>query len=94
MDSKSPTAVDEGKRSFIKQASYVTPAIITLAAIPSFASAGSGFGGKRGNGRTKVKGNEGLGNGYDGPPPGHDTNYNDFEGTSPGNPGHRHPRGK
>lgn len=33
------------------------------------------------------KGNEGVGNGYDAPPPGHDENYNDGEGTSPGNPG-------
>jgi Ca2+-binding RTX toxin-like protein len=33
------------------------------------------------------KGNEGLGNGEDPPPPGHDDNYNDGPGTSPGNPG-------
>ena len=33
------------------------------------------------------KGNEGVGNGEDPPPPGHDTNYNDGPGTSPGNPG-------
>jgi len=33
------------------------------------------------------KGNEGVGNGEDAPPPGHDENYNDGEGTSPGNPG-------
>ena len=32
-------------------------------------------------------GNEGLGNGEDPPPPGHDTNRNDGEGTSPGHPG-------
>lgn len=89
MDSKSRVEVDESKRSFIKQASYVTPAIVTLSAIPSFASAGSGFD------RRKTKGNEGLGNGYDAPPPGHNgTNYNDFEGTSPGSPGHLHPKGK
>lgn len=39
---------------------------------------------------TKVKGpkgNEGLGNGEDPPPPGHDENMNDFPGTSPGFPG-------
>ncbi|MEX1032507.1 MAG: hypothetical protein WDZ30_04055 [Cellvibrionaceae bacterium] len=87
MSSKTSITVDESKRSFIKQASYITPAVVTLAAIPSFASAGSGY--------RRPKGNEGLGNGYDGPPPGHNgTNYNDFEGTSPGNPGHRHPQGK
>jgi trimeric autotransporter adhesin len=33
------------------------------------------------------KGNEGLGNGLDAPPPGHSTNWNDGAGTSPGNPG-------
>jgi VCBS repeat-containing protein len=33
------------------------------------------------------KGNEGVGNGEDPPPPGHDFNQNDGPGTSPGNPG-------
>ncbi len=33
------------------------------------------------------KGNEGLGNGQDPPPPGHTTNQNDGAGTAPGNPG-------
>ena len=33
------------------------------------------------------KGNEGVGNGEDPPPPGHDENQNDGPGTSPGNPG-------
>jgi VCBS repeat-containing protein len=32
-------------------------------------------------------GNEGIGNGADAPPPGHDQNYNDGPGTSPGTPG-------
>ncbi|WP_096696135.1 VCBS domain-containing protein [Polaromonas sp. AER18D-145] len=35
------------------------------------------------------KGNEGVGNGEDPPPPGHDTNWNDGPGTSPGKPGRR-----
>jgi hypothetical protein len=30
------------RREFIKKAAYVAPAILTLAALPSFASAGSG----------------------------------------------------
>ena len=34
-------------------------------------------------------GNEGVGNGEDPPPPGHDDNYNDGPGASPGNPGRR-----
>ncbi|MCR4299382.1 MAG: Ig-like domain-containing protein, partial [Gallionella sp.] len=33
------------------------------------------------------RGNEGVGNGEDAPPPGHDHNHNDGPGTSPGHPG-------
>jgi hypothetical protein len=32
-------------------------------------------------------GNEGVGNGHDAPPPGHDYNHNDGDGSSPGHPG-------
>ena len=75
--------VNQSRRGFVRKAAYVAPAILTMTAIPSFASAGSGW----------SRGNEGVGNGYDNPPPGHyPTNYNDFEGTAPGSPGHRHPR--
>lgn len=35
------------------------------------------------------KGNEGLGNGEDPPPPGHDDNFNDGPGAGPGHPGAR-----
>ena len=38
-------------------------------------------------GDVESKGNEGLGNGEDPPPPGHDDNWNDGAGTSPGHPG-------
>jgi VCBS repeat-containing protein len=38
---------------------------------------------------TTPKGNEGLGNGPDAPPPGHGYNHNDGPGTSPGQPGRR-----
>lgn len=76
--------VDTSRRDFVKKSAYVTPAILTLTALPSFASSGSGI---------RLKGNEGVGNGYDPAPPGHyPTNYNDFEGTGPGSPGHLHPR--
>lgn len=34
----------ESRRKFVKTVAYVTPAIVTLTAIPSFASAGSGNG--------------------------------------------------
>lgn len=36
------------------------------------------------------KGNEGVGNGEDPPPPGHDDNWNDGPGTGPGHPGQGH----
>jgi Ca2+-binding RTX toxin-like protein len=42
----------------------------------------------------KIKGNEGVGNGPDGPPPGHRFNYNDGPGTAPGQPGNKHGGGK
>jgi hypothetical protein len=48
-------------------------------------SGGSGGGG--GNTGGGSQGNEGVGNGVDGSPPGHDTSFNDGAGTSPGNPG-------
>lgn len=32
---------DKTRREFIKKVAYVAPAVVTLAAIPSFASAGS-----------------------------------------------------
>ena len=75
--------IDTKRRDFVKKASYVAPAIMTMTAIPSFASAGSKW----------SRGNEGVGNGHDPAPRGHrGVNYNDFEGTRPGRPGHRHPR--
>jgi len=35
--------IDQNKRNFVKKAAYTAPVIITMAAIPSFASAGSGY---------------------------------------------------
>lgn len=32
-----------GRRSFLKKTSYLAPAIITMTALPSFASSGSGY---------------------------------------------------
>ena len=37
------TEVDRDKRKFLKKAAYTAPAIITLTAIPSYASSGSGW---------------------------------------------------
>ncbi|MDP1656993.1 MAG: putative Ig domain-containing protein [Hylemonella sp.] len=39
---------------------------------------------------TASKGNEGVGNGADAPPPGHGTNIHDGAGTAPGQPGRKH----
>ena len=71
------TELNSSKRKFLKTAAYVAPAILTLTAIPSFASSGS----KRGD-----NGNNGVGNGYDPQPPGNPP-INDDVGTSLGNPG-------
>ena len=70
--------MDETRRDIIKKAVYVTPTILTLAAVPSFASTGSV--------EVVEKGNNGVGNGLDPQPPGNPP-INDGEGTSPGNPG-------
>jgi hypothetical protein len=52
--SKDPAYGDMTKREFIKKATYVVPTVLTLAAAPSFASAGSGSNGyKNGKGKTK-----------------------------------------
>ena len=48
------------KRELLKKAAYVAPAILTLKAIPSLASNGSGV-------TEREKGNTGLGNGIDPP---------------------------
>jgi VCBS repeat-containing protein len=42
-----------------------------------------------GNRGDRPKGNQGVGNGEDPPPPGHDDNFNDGPGTGPGHPGAR-----
>ena len=44
---------DTTKRDFLKKATYVVPAVLTLAAAPSFASAGSSSKGKKSKGDDK-----------------------------------------
>ncbi len=51
------------KRELLKKAAYVAPAILTLKAVPSLATTGSGV-------TAREKGNNGVGNGIDGQPPG------------------------
>jgi len=67
---------NESRRSFIKKASYIAPVVLTMKALPSFASQGS----------LRRLGNNGVGNGLDPQPPGNPP-PNDLLGTSPGNPG-------
>lgn len=37
------SGLQQSRRNFVRKAAYLAPAIITLKAIPSFASAGSGY---------------------------------------------------
>lgn len=39
--SQTENPIDQTKRNFVKKAAYTAPVIITMAAMPSFASAGS-----------------------------------------------------
>ena len=69
----------ESRRSFVKKAAYVAPAILTVTVMPVFASYGSNSG-------YKWHGNNGVGNGVDPQPPG-EPPVNDGPGTGPGYPG-------
>ena len=55
--------IDMNKRKFVRKAAYVAPAIVTMAAMPSFASAGSNFSGNDRLGYGNGNGN-GNGNGH------------------------------
>ena len=81
------------KRELLKKAAYVAPAIITMKAVPSFASNGSDLTeqAREGKEKDKEKGNNGVGNGLDPQPPGNPP-VNDGPGTSPGNPGNAKPK--
>jgi hypothetical protein len=75
------------KRDLLKKAAYVAPAILTLKAVPSFASNGSSLT-EQEREKEKTKGNNGVGNGLDAQPPGN-PRINDGPGTSPGNPANK-----
>ena len=83
--SKDERADDQSRRSFVKKAAYVAPVIITLDAMPAFASHECSW-------HTKAddyeNGNNGLGNGLDPQPPGNPP-VNDGPGSGRGNPGNR-----
>ena len=81
--SKDELGHDQSRRSFVKKAVYVTPVIITLDAMPAFASHDCRWKEDR-----HENGNNGVGNGPDPEPPGNPP-VNDGEGTGPGNPGNR-----
>ena len=48
----------ESRRDFVKRAAYVAPAVLTLAAAPDFAKAGSVKGGGGGKDKDKDKGKD------------------------------------
>ena len=70
----------KSRRAFIKKLAYMPPAIATLTVFPAFHASGSGL--------VRVRGNNGVGNGIDGQPPGNPP-INDGLETGPGNPGNK-----
>jgi len=76
---------EQTRRSFVKTVGYVAPVIMTLKATPALAQQASNQPQQFSN---QPKGNNGLGNGVDGQPPGNPP-INDGPGTSPGNPGNQ-----
>lgn len=56
--------ISESRREFLKVVGYVAPVVMTLSVMPAHAGTGSGYNVE------KLKGNNGLGNLLDGPPPG------------------------
>ena len=68
---------DQTRRTFVKTVAYVAPMVLTLKATPALADHAS----------HQPKGNNGVGNGLDGQPPGNPP-INDGPGTAPGSPGH------
>jgi len=85
---------DENRRAFLQTAAKVAvvvpPAmsILLSTGMSSPAIAASGSVGTRGGGDGDDKGNNGVGNGIDPPPPGNPP-VNDGPGTGPGNPGNK-----
>ena len=80
------THEQSSRRGVLKKAAYIVPTILTLQALPSFASTGSGQAEKNND---RERGNNGVGNGIDPQPPGNPP-VNDGPGTGPGNPGNKH----
>ena len=78
------------RREVLRKAAYVTPVILTLKVIPSFASSTSDRAeqARKSEEKDKEKGNNGVGNGLD-PQPSGEPKINDGPGTSPGNPGNK-----
>lgn len=77
------------RRAFLKgcgKYSLTVPPVMTVLLSTSLSSPAIAKSG--GNGGGKIKGNNGLGNGIDPPPPGNPP-VNDGPGSSPGNPGNR-----
>jgi VCBS repeat-containing protein len=81
---------DAATRTFAGQAPKQTGSIDVMVTATDVAADGSTQGSLAASDVLRItvgRGNEGVGNGEDAPPPGHDCNQNDGHGTSPGNPG-------
>jgi VCBS repeat-containing protein len=81
---------DAATRTFAGQAPKKTGSIDVMVTATDVAADGSTTGSLAASDVFRITvehGNEGVGNGEDAPPPGHDCNQNDGHGTSPGNPG-------
>jgi hypothetical protein len=80
--------INESRREFLMLVGYVAPVVLTLSVMPAHAGTGSGN-----NVELKVlKGNNGLGNGPDGPPPGifkQQLPQNDETPVQPGQPDYK-----
>lgn len=72
--------MDNSRREFLKKVAYTAPLIMSVSVRPTFAA--SCYEPHRSHG------NNGVGNGFDGQPPGNPP-INDFWGTGPGNPGNK-----
>jgi len=66
----------ESKRDFLKTVAYVAPVIATFSVAPALAGFGS----------ARSKGNNGVGNGYDGQPPGNPPQNDTCATAAPGRP--------
>jgi hypothetical protein len=89
MEHEKPPFSGDDRREFLKKCgkfAAVTPPAITMLLSTSLTS--NAIAGSSGGPPTRIKGNNGVGNGQDPQPPGNPP-VNDGPGTGPGNPGNK-----